>query len=93
MDKWKKEELEELLEDLRRCLEKAYHTEIDLYDSVYKDIKRTQGRNVMDSLKIIRNTTENPSIYNDCWALIKRLRTFQESILTDETMKQAFVEL
>lgn len=93
MDKWKKEELEELLEDLRRCLEKAYNTEIDLYDSVYKDIKRTQGRNVMDSLKIIRNTTENPSIYNDCRALIKRLRTFQESILTDETMKQAFVEL
>ena len=93
MDRKKKEDLEELLEDLRRCLEEAYHTEIDLYDSVYNDIKRTQGRNVMDSLKIVRNTTENQSIYNDCWSLIKRLQRFQKSISTDETMKQAFVEL
>lgn len=93
MDRKKKEDLEELLEDLRRCLEEAYHTEIDLYDSVYNDIKRTQGRNVMDSLKIVRNTTENQSIYIDCWSLIKRLQRFQKSILTDETMKQAFVEL
>lgn len=93
MDRKKKEDLEELLEDLRRCLEKAYNTEIDLYDSVYNDIKRTQGRNVMDSLKIVRNTTENQIIYNDSWTLIKRLQRFQKSISTDETMKQAFVEL
>ena len=93
MDRRKKEDLEELLEDLRRCLEEAYHTEIDLYDSVYTDFKRTYGRNIMDSLKIVRNTTENQSVYNDCCTLINRLQRFQESILTDETMKQAFVEL
>ena len=93
MDRKKKEDLEELLDDLRRCLEEAYHTEIDLYDSVYTDFKRTQGRNIMDSLRVVRNTTENQSIYNDCWSLIKRLQRFQESISTDETMKQAFVEL
>ena len=89
----KKEDIEELLEDLRRCLEKAYNTEIDLYDSVYNDFKRTKGRNIMDSLKIVWNTTDNQNIRHNCWSLMHRLREMQESILTDETMKLAFVEL
>ena len=93
MDRKKKEDLEELLEDLRRCLEKAYNTEIDLYDSVYSDFKRTYGRNIMDSLRIIRNTTDDQNIWHNCWSLMHRLQEMQESILTDETMKHAFVEL